>query len=152
MFQNVITLTAATQFVVTTPAATFLEQTVITTLGSTIAPRILGYSYNSLGAAATVTLRLSPGTASAVNLQIDLETPATAVNSFTEICGRGGFIVPREYGFTNAGAADPTLNVALGTPNNAAPLLLLFATAGKDNTATFRVWYDYVDVGGSGGN
>jgi len=152
MFQNVVTLTGATQFAVTTAVATFLEQTVITTLGSTIAPRIIGYSYNSLGAAATVTLRLSPDTASGVNLQVDLETPTAALNSFTQVCGRGGIIVPRQFGLTNDGLADQTLDVPLGTPNNAAPLVLLFTTAGKDNTGTFRVWYDYVDIGGSGGN
>ncbi len=149
MFQNVITLTAATQFVAATPVATFLEQSSVTTLGSTVAPRIFGYSYNSLGTAATVTLRLSPAAASAVNLQITLETPTVAVNDFTQWCGKGGLLVPRQFGLTNDGPADQTLGTPLGAPDNAAPLVLLFTTLLKDNTATFRVWWDYVEVGGS---
>jgi hypothetical protein len=149
MFQNVVTLTGATQFGAATAVATFLEQINILTASPTIAPRILGYSYNSLGAAATVTLRLSPTVASAVNLQVDLETPTAAVNSFTNVCGKGGVVVPRQFGLTNDGLADQTLDVALGLPNSALPLVLLFTTVGKDNTATFRVWWDYVEIGGA---
>jgi hypothetical protein len=149
MFQNVVTLTGATQFAAATPVATFLEFASITTLPSVWAPRIFGYSYNSLGTAATVTLRLSVAAGSAINLQIALETPTTAVNDFTHVCGRGGVIVPRQFGLTNDGIADQTLDVALGLPENAAPLVLLFTTAAKDDTATFRVWWDYVELGGS---
>jgi hypothetical protein len=146
-FQNVVTLTGATQFAAATPVATFLEQVSVTTLGPTVYPRILGYSYNSLGAAATVTLRLSPAPASALNLQVDLETPTTVVNSVSTSFGKSGIIVPRLYGRTNS--ASQAIDTVLGAPNNAAPLVLLFVTVGKDNTGTFRVWWDYVDLGGA---
>lgn len=148
MFQNAITLAGATQFSAATAVATFLENNTVTTLGPNFAPRILGYSYNSLGAAATVTLRLSPATGSAVNLQIDLETPAAAVNSFTNICGAGGVIVPRQFGLQNS--ATQALDTALGTPNVAAPLVLLFTTTGKTGAGTFRVWWDIVNLGDKG--
>jgi hypothetical protein len=148
VFQNVITLAGATQFSAATAVATFLENSSLTTLPSNFAPRIFGYSYNSLGTAATVTLRLSPTVASAVNLQITLETPTAAVNAFTHSCGRGGVIVPRQFGLTNT---DPgqALDTALGAPENAAPLVLLFTTALKDDAATFRVWWDIAELGGS---
>lgn len=151
MFQNLITLPSTTQFVATTPVATFLERTTVTTLPPNVAPRILGYSYNSLGTAATVTLRLSPATGSAVNLQIDLETPTSAVNSFTHMCGRDGFVVPREFGLQNNGTTQ-VIDQTFGAPNNATPLVMLFTTTSKDNSGTFRVWWDYIELGGSGGN
>ncbi len=147
MYLNEITLTGATQFAATTAVATFLEQTDITTLGPSLVPRILGYSYNSLGAAQTVTLNLSPAVGSAANLQIQLEAPTTTVNSFSEICGNGGTVVPRRFGRTNS--VGQGLDTALGTINNTAPLVLLFTTAAKDNTGTFRVWWDYIELGGS---
>jgi hypothetical protein len=146
-FQNVVTLTGATEFSAATAVATFLEQTSVTTLGPTVYPRILGYSYNSLGAAATVTLRLSPATGSAVNLQVDLEIPTTTVNSISTSFGRSGIIVPRLYGRTNS--ATQAIDTVLGAPNNAAPLVMLFTTTGKTGNGTFRVWWDYVDLGGA---
>lgn len=149
MFQNLITLTGATQFSAGEAVATFLEATDITLKGPDLAPRILGYSYTSLGTAATVTLRLAPVVGAALDLQIDLEVPTVPVNSFTNVCGRGGPIVPRLFGLQNDGAADQTLDVTLGMSNDAIPMVLLFSTGGKDDRGTFRVWYDYVDVGGS---
>ena len=145
MFLNEITLAGATNFTVATAVATFLEQTDITTLGPGIAPRILGYSYNSLGVAQTVTLRLSPAVASAVNLQIDLET-RTSINSFSFVCGLGGIVVPRAFGRVNS--VGQALDTGLGAINNTAPFVLLFSTAAKDNTGTFRVWWDYISLGG----
>ncbi len=147
MFLNEITLTGATQFDPATPVATFLEQTDITELGSGVVPRILGYSYNSLGTAQTITLHLSPAAGSAANLQIVLESPTDPVNSFNETCGKGGQVVPRLFGRTNSGSQ--ALDTPLGTINDTAPMVLLFTTLAKDNTGTFRVWWDYVELGGA---
>jgi hypothetical protein len=142
-----ITVAGATQFVATTAIATFLEAKTVTTLPSHVVPRIHGYNYNSTGAAHTVNLRLSPAVGSAAQLQIPLEVPTTSVNNFEQICGRDGYIVPRLFGLVNSVGQAP--DTALGTPNNAAPFVLLFSTTGKAATGVFRVWYSYVDVGGT---
>ncbi len=147
MFLNEITITGATQFDPATPVATFLEQTDITLEGPGILPRILGYSYNSIGAAQTITLNLAPAAGVAVNLQISLEAPTATVNSFTNLCGNGGLVVPRQFGRTNN--ASQAIDTARGAINNTAPMVLLFQTTSKDNTGTFRVWWDYVDLGGA---
>lgn len=146
MFQNRITLTGATQFSAATAVATFLEGVPVTLLGPNMCPRILGYSYNSLGDAHTVVLRLAPAVGAAVNLQIDLETPTSAVNSFSYLCGKGGPVIPRDFGLQNN--ASQALDTPLGSPNNALPLVALFSTTGKTGNGTFRIWWDYIDTGG----
>lgn len=146
MFMNEITLTGVTQFGATTAVATFLESVDPTELSPTVQVRMFGYSYNSLGAAHQINLALATTAASPVNEQITLEAAATA-NSFQNICGVDGILVPRRQGLQNDGAASQLLDVDLNSPNNAPPMVLIFVTVGKDNTATFRVWWDLVDVG-----
>ena len=144
-----IPVTGANQFSHTVAITTFLEQTDGTTYGPSMAPRIIGYAYASLGTAATVSLVLSPTLASAADEQIVLETPADAVNNFTQWCGRAGPIVPRSYGLASVAGAQAAPTVALGLPDNAAPYVLRFSTLLKDDDATFFVWYDYVNIGGT---
>jgi hypothetical protein len=149
VYLHEITLTGATQFANSIVVATFLEATNITTLDPSIVPRIHGYSYNSLGAAQTITVALAPTTSPAVNDIISLEAPTDAVNNFTYICGRDGILVPRVFGRQNDGVANQNLTAALGTVNSSAPFVMLFTTTAKDNTGTFRVWYSYANMGGS---
>ena len=141
-------LTAATQFDASVPVATFLENVDGTTLAPGIVPRLLGYSYASLGAAHTVDLYLATAVADTAEAQISLQTPASAVNAFSHLCGSGGSVIPRRYGLQNNGTSGQAIATALGTINNTAPMILMFTTTGKDNTAVLRVWYDYITLGG----
>jgi len=147
---NEKTLTTTTEFTTANAVATFLESSTGTLLGPNMAPRILGYSYSSLGVAHTVNLYLAVSTTSPVNEQIAIDAPTTTVNSINMTCGpRDGIVVPRRYGRTNNGTTGQALDASLGALNNTAPMVLMFTTTGKADTGTFRVWYDYVSMGGT---
>ncbi len=127
MFLVENTVAGVVQFSAAVAAVTFLEETELTDLPSNYAARIFGYSYNSLGTAHTVSLTLAPAAGVANNLIIPIETPVGLVNSFVNICGKEGIVVPR----------DQTTGVSF---------VALFSTVGKDDDATFRLWYAIGDV------
>lgn len=129
MYLVTSTLAGAAQFSAAAAIVTFLEDGQLTSQPPNKAARILGYSYNSLGTAATVNLRLAPAAGVAANLEIPLETPASAVNSFTNICGPGGLVVPRT-----------------AMAGGGVSFVVLFSTVGKDDAGTFRLWYAIGDV------
>ena len=149
MYQLRKTLTGATDFDNSFAVATFTELSFVTAMDPTMAPRILGYAYNSVGAAHTVALNLMDTLASGLSGQIPLRVPTTTVNSFTYLCGTGGPVVPRAFGLQNNGTNGQDYTLPLGAPDNAAPMVLVFTTTGKADVATFRVWYDYVKIGGA---
>lgn len=128
--------TAATQFSAATPIVTFIEQLTVAPTPSDWSPRILGYSYNSQGPAHTVSLVMGPAGFANADEGIPLETPAGTVNSFSQLCGAGGIVVPRRIGFEST--AQPP-----GAPfvTNGAPFQLFFSTTNKNGAATFRCWY-----------
>ncbi len=128
-----------------TPIATFLEDNDITLQPPNVVPRILWYSYEGTEEA-VLQLVLSPLLASDANFHIQLEGGAFTVR-FVNF-GRTGFLVPRSFGLRNDRAVSQVINIAEGSPNNAAPYMLLASTVGKDATATIRVCWDYVDLGG----
>lgn len=134
------TQTAVNQFSAAAPIVTFAEATDINAQPQNVAARIMGYSYTSLGTAHDARLVLAPAAGGAGNLEIVLEI-RSAINSFTNTCGPGGFVVPRLFGndATDGGAVTP---LATG-----ATYVVLFSTSGaKDDTATFCLWYAIGDV------
>jgi hypothetical protein len=89
---------------------------------------LIGCFYNSLGAAHTYTLFLATGAGVAANLTgvITSNAGGTAGNNFTEICGKDGFIIPR-----NAPAA---------------PFTLRMTTVGKTGDGTVTFWYTKTQI------
>lgn len=122
MIRVVSTVAGAGQFSAAAAIVTFIEQTNVNLLPSHVGARIMGYSYNSLGAAHDATLTLASAAGVAVNLQINLEVQ-TGINSFSEICGPDGIVVPRDGN---------------GSGNT---FVVLFSTVGKANDGTFQLWY-----------
>ncbi len=112
-------------------AAQFTDQLITDFLGegapgtdTNIQLALLGYSYNSQGAAHTQRLYLTPTGVTDVNFQVELynNTGGTAGNSFMQMCGRDGIIVPR-----------------LTPPS--VPFELRLTTTGKTDDGTITVWY-----------
>ncbi len=148
MFNNEITLTAATQWSAATPVCTFLEDQSITLLPPNLAPRLLFYSYRTIGVATGLNLVLAPAVALAANFSIQLEIITDARTFITVNFGRTGLIVPRVFGLVNSISQAP--DTAVGSPNNAVPYVMLLNTNLKDDVGTFRVGWDYVNIGGGG--
>jgi hypothetical protein len=141
-----ITVTGVTQFSAATPIATFNEQYPLNAAGDNVVARLHMVSYNSLGTAHEVNLRLSPGIAAAANLEIPLRvasattTPAT-LNSFSVICGEDGQIVPRQTGLINNATQAPTDPF----PSPGTSYILLFSTTSKDDDGTLTIVYSIGD-------
>ncbi len=148
MFNNEITLTGATQWSAATPVCTFLEDQSITLLPPNLAPRMFFYSYRTIGAATGLNLVLAPAVALAANFSIQLEIITDARTFITVNFGRDGLIVPRVFGRRNS--ATQVIDTDVGSPNNAAPYVLLLNTNLKNDVGTFRVGWDYVNIGGGG--
>ncbi len=149
MFNVEVTVAGVTQFSPATPVCTFLEDQDPTLLPPDVAPRILWYAYDQADDDLTeVTVVLAPSTGQDANFSIQLENPIPAVNFIFVNFGRTGLIVPRLFGLVNSGSQAP--DTAVGSPNNAAPYVMLVTTAAKDDDATFRVGWDYVNIGGGG--
>ena len=147
MFNNEVTVAGGVEFSQATSIATFLEDESLTLQPPNIVPRILWYSYEGTDEA-VLQMVLSPSVAAAANFHIQLEGAAFTV-LFVNF-GRTGFIVPRSFGLRNDRAASQVINIAEGSPNEAAPYVMLASTVGKAATATIRVCWDYVDLGGGG--
>ena len=147
MFNNEVTVVGGAEFLQSSPIATFLEDESITLLPPNVVPRILWYSYEGTDEA-VLQLVLAPSPIVDANFHIQLEGSAFTV-LFVNF-GRMGFLVPRSFGLRNDRAVSQVINIAEGSPNNAAPYVLLASTVGKAATATIRVGWDYVDLGGGG--
>jgi hypothetical protein len=134
-------VTGATQFDATNPIVTFIEfQTAgsnLNTLPPEYTARIVGYAYNSHGAAHDVSLLLRPPANTVPNAddQIVLEQ-LTGINSFTNMCGPDGLVVPRQYGIAASNQQPPTTQIT-----TAETYRVFFSTTNKANDATFFLWY-----------
>jgi len=136
VFRVQVRLGGATQFSAATPIVTFQEGTGINgQLAPDQAARIMGYAYNSQGAAHTVRLVLAAAAGGNADEEIILEAPSAAVNSFTQLCGPDGLVVPRRFGIESV--AQPPV----GTVTSAQTFVALFSTVGKAAAATFSLWY-----------
>ena len=91
---------------------------------------------------------LAPAVALAANFSIQLEIITDARTFITVNFGRTGLIVPRVFGLVNSISQAP--DTAVGSPNNAVPYVMLLNTNLKDDVGTFRVGWDYVNIGGGG--
>jgi len=112
-------------------AAQFTDQLITDFLGegapgadADIQIALIGYSYNSQGAAHTQRLYLTPTGVTDANFQIELfnNLAGTAGNSFANLCGRNGVVVPRY------------------TPPSV-PFELRLTTVGKTDDGSITVWY-----------
>ena len=148
MFNNEVTLTGVTQYSAATPVCTFLEDQSITLLPPNVAPRMLFYSWRTIGAATGLNLVLAPATGLAANFSLQLEIITDARTFITVNFGRTGLIVPRVFGLVNSVGQAP--DTAVGDPNDAVPYVMLLNTNLKNDVGTFRVAWDYVNIGGGG--
>ncbi len=132
------TVTGATQFSNASPFCTFRE--VFTQLNSeppNVVARIVSYGYNSTGAAHTVRLVLTPpAAATGGDEDIILEAPTSTVNSFSNLCGPDGIVVPRQYGFSGTDEQPLTTQIV-----SAETYQLFFSTVGKAAQGTLYVTY-----------
>lgn len=145
MFQVEITIAGANDFSAASAITGFVDAGNPAPTNPSYAPKIIGYSYASLGAAHTWSLVLAPAAGLAANLSSPLELPpAQAGNTFARTCGKEGIVVPRRFGLF--AAAQPPVPADLVTTN--VPYVLLFSTTGKADDGTFRVWYDWGPTGG----
>lgn len=142
-----ITVADATQFSAATPITTFNEIIPINAMASgNVVARLHLVSYNSLGAAHGVNCRLSPAVGAAANLEISIRvasattTPAT-LNSFNNLCGEDGMLVPRQIGLINNASQAPTDPF----PTPGASYVLLFSTTDKAAAGTLTVVYSIGD-------
>ena len=136
LFTVRVRVAGATQFVSTSPIVTFNEFTDLNGTSQSTTARIHGYAYNSAGAAHNVRLVLTPpAAATGADEDIILEAPSSTINSFSNLCGPGGIIVPRQYGIV-ANAQPPAGNVITGETYQ-----LFFSTTGKADAGTLYVWY-----------
>lgn len=129
------TVLGATQFSAAAAIVTFTEMTDVNAMSPNMAARIMGYSYNSQGAANDARLVLAPSVAAAADQQIVLEN-LTSINNFTSACGPGGIVVPRTFGVING-------SPFIGSDNT---YVVLFSTTGKAGDGTFTLWYAIGDV------
>lgn len=138
MFLAQTTIAGAVDFSAADPVVTFQEELTVDPMPQDWAPRIIGYSYATSGAAHGVSLVMAPIAGAAANLLIPLETPADPVANFVQMCGRDGLVVPRRIGFeaTTQPPVFPGDVQDIGTP-----FVLLFSTTAKQATGTFRCWY-----------
>ena len=114
---------------------TFREATDVNAMPPNYAAHIMGYAYNSEGAAHTVRLVMAPGVAGNADEEILLEAPTSTLSSFTNLCGSDGIIVPRIFGLNDV-AQPPAVTTTVGTTYQ-----VLFSTTDKDGAATFSLWY-----------
>lgn len=138
MFMVETTIAGAGNFSAATPVCTFLEELTVGQMPQDWAPRILGYSYATSGAAHGVRLVMAPAAGGAANLEMVLEAPTDPVQNFVQICGKDGIVVPRRLGLI--GTTQPLTPADLiTTPGD--PFVMLFSTTAKQADGTFRVWY-----------
>lgn len=144
--QGVITIrsriTGAAQFDPTTgPIVTFAEWfgggTTPTALAPSYTARIMGWAYNSQGAAHNASLLLRPPANVVPNAddQIVLQT-MTNQNSFTNMCGPDGIVVPRQFGIAASNQQPPTTQLLTGEFYQ-----VFFSTTNKAADGTFFLWY-----------
>jgi hypothetical protein len=134
-------ITGATEFSATNPIVNFDEFSVQLGTGLNLPPsftaRIIGWAYNSQGAAHNALLTLRPPSNVVPNAddQIVLQT-MTAQNNFTQACGPDGIVVPREFGIAASNQQPPTSTIL-----TAATYRVFFSTTGKVDAGTFFLWY-----------
>ena len=102
---------------------------------------VADYNAGAAGAIHDVTVTLRrPGGANAdefIPLESRLAANGDAVNSFVEICGPGGVVVPRQFGLF-AAAQPPVVGDLVATGET---YELFVVTANKNSAATFTCWY-----------
>ena len=142
-----VRIAGAVDFVATSPIVTFRE----VSLGPfpvNYTARIVGYSYNSIGNAQDVRLVMTPrATATGGDQDIILESKVgvpNRVNSFAEVCGPGGIVVPRRYGLE--ATAQPPVTADLVTVGEIYEVF--FSTLNKSNDGTFYLWYQIEQLSG----
>lgn len=128
------TVLGAGQFSAAAAIVSFTEMTDINAMSPNMSARIMGYSYNSQGAANDAVLVMAPSAAAAADQQIVLEN-LTGINNFTSACGPGGIVVPRVFGVVNGSSF-----------TSGATYVVLFSTTGKAGDGTFTLWYAIGDV------
>lgn len=142
-----VTIAGVTQFVSTSPIATFSELTGINTSPPSAVARIMGYSYNAgAGAAHAVRLVMTPSNATTGGDEDIILEDRASVTSVGNFCGPSGIVVPRRYGLE--ATAQPPASPA-DTIISAETYQLFFSTTGKAADATFYVWYQIEGLDGN---
>ena len=142
LFTVAVRLPGVTQFSGATPVVTFQEYSNLNAQAPNVTAKLVGYSYNAGGTPvhdATLTLR-RPGGANAdefILLEERLAANSGAVNSFSELCGEDGTVVPRQFGLF-AAAQPPVIGDLVSTGET---YQLFLVTAAKNGSATFTAWY-----------
>lgn len=139
-------ITGATQFDGVAPIVTFNEflggtGTQFPALPPSMTARILGYSYASLGAAHTIRLSLRSPLNVVPNLDDEIILRSQSdVNTFAEVCGPDGLVVPRNFGISASNQQPP-----VSTITSQATFQVFFTTTGKADAGTFMLWYRIAD-------
>ena len=145
-----VEIAGANEFLSSSPIVTFTEVlNNLNDLPPSVNPRIVGYSYNSAGAAHNVRLVLTPPgstTGGAEDIPLEIQAGADTVNSFGNFCGPEGIVVPRRYGLesTSQPPAVPGDAVTSGETYQ-----VFFSTNGKADDGTFYLWYQIDGLDGA---
>jgi hypothetical protein len=111
-------------------------------LAPSITARILGFSYNSLGAAHDVRLTLRGPSNVVPNLDDEIILRSeSGINNFAEVCGPDGLVVPREFGIAASNQQPPTSPIT-----TAGTYRVFFSTTNKADAGTFILWYRIDEV------